>query len=133
MKNGKKAGFVKFPRALLTDEAYRSISVEAKILYALMLDRVGVSEISGWKDAGGKTYIYYTMEEAIVERLCSMEKSVRVGGEDIPADVVKERYRMLDRHSVEYVLDGLQQSKTEIRSLKKYLAAALFNAPRENM
>ena len=54
MGDRKKNGFIKLPRALLLDKSYQCISVEAKVLYALMLDRVGVSAMNGLKDKQGK-------------------------------------------------------------------------------
>ena len=47
----------------MTDEVYRNISVKAKVLYALMLERMVVSEMNNWKDKLDETYIYCTLQE----------------------------------------------------------------------
>ena len=40
--------FYRFPKALFTDSRFREISVEAKVLYGLLLDRMGLSVKNGW-------------------------------------------------------------------------------------
>lgn len=41
----------------LTGTAYKKVSVEAKLLYGLMLDRMGLSAQNGWYDERGRVYI----------------------------------------------------------------------------
>ena len=57
--------FYRIPKALFTDEHFKSMSAEAKILYGLMLDRMSLSTRNGWLDADGRVYIYFTLEDAI--------------------------------------------------------------------
>ena len=57
--------FYRIPKALFTDEHFKAMSAEAKILYGLMLDRMGLSTRNGWLDADGRVYIYFTLEDAI--------------------------------------------------------------------
>lgn len=53
------------PKVLFTDQRYKSVSVEAKLLYGLLLDRMSLSIRNGWLDVDGRVYIYFTLEEAI--------------------------------------------------------------------
>jgi hypothetical protein len=73
--------YLAVPRALLDGSAYRGLSVEAKLLFAAMLNRVNLSEERGWKDAAGRIYIIYTGEEAGELLGCSPHKTVRVFSE----------------------------------------------------
>ena len=57
--------FYRIPKMLFTDRHYKSVSVEAKVLYGLLLDRMGLSIRNGWLDTDGKVYIYFTLEDAI--------------------------------------------------------------------
>ena len=57
--------FYRIPKILFTDRRYKSLSVEAKALYGLMLDRMSLSLRSGWLDESGRVYIYFTLEDAI--------------------------------------------------------------------
>ena len=40
--------FYRIPKALFTDEAFDSISIEAKLLYGILLDRMNLSAKNGW-------------------------------------------------------------------------------------
>ena len=42
--------FYRVPRLLVTGEQYRQVSAEAKLLYGLLLDRMGLSSRNGWYD-----------------------------------------------------------------------------------
>lgn len=51
--------FFRIPRALVKDERFLDLSTGAKLLYGLMLDRMGLSLQNGWQDTEGHTFIYY--------------------------------------------------------------------------
>ena len=67
--------------------------------------------------------------ELIVDTVCSARKTIRVAGDDYPAEVVKSRFLKLDGSHVQYVMDCMKQNTTYVRNIKKYLLAALYNAP----
>lgn len=67
--------------------------------------------------------------ELIVDTVCSARKTIRVAGDDYPAEVVKSRFLKLDSSHVQYVMDCMKQNTTYVRNIKKYLLAALYNAP----
>ncbi len=55
--------FYRIPKVLFTDERFAKISVEAKVLYGLMLDRMCLSVKNGWIDEENRVYIYFKLEE----------------------------------------------------------------------
>ena len=67
--------------------------------------------------------------ELIVDTVCSARKTIRVAGDDYPAEVVKSRFMKLDSSHVQYVMDCMKDNTTYVRNIKKYLLAALYNAP----
>ena len=67
--------------------------------------------------------------ELIVYTVCSARKTIRIAGDDYPAEVVKSRFMKLDSSHIEYVLSSMQENTTYVRNIKKYLLAALYNAP----
>ena len=67
--------------------------------------------------------------ELIVNTVCSARKSIRIAGDDYPAEVVKSRFLKLDSSHVQYVIDCMKNNTTYVRNIKKYLLAALYNAP----
>lgn len=56
-------------------------------------------------------------------------KVIRIAGDDYPAEVVKSRFMKLDSSHVQYVMDCMKDNTTYVRNIKKYLLAALYNAP----
>ena len=67
--------------------------------------------------------------ELIVDTVCSARKTIRIAGDDFPAEVVKSRFMKLNSSHVEYVMDCMKDNTTYVRNIKKYLLAALYNAP----
>ena len=67
--------------------------------------------------------------ELIVDTVCSARKTILIAGDDYPAEVVKSRFMKLDSSHIEYVLSSMQENTTYVRNIKKYLLAALYNAP----
>ena len=67
--------------------------------------------------------------ELMVDTVCSRREMIRVAGDDYPAEVVKSRFLKLSSSHIEYVLDRMQDNTTYVRNIKKYLLAALYNAP----
>ena len=57
--------FYRIPKVLFTDPGFRRITADAKILYGLMLDRMGLSIRNGWLDEQERVFIYFTLEEAM--------------------------------------------------------------------
>ena len=67
--------------------------------------------------------------ELMVDTVCSRRETIRIAGDDYPAEVVKSRSLKLDNSHIEYVLDRMRENTTYVRNIKKYLLAALYNAP----
>ncbi len=98
-------------------EIYREIILE-NIGYEYLIqdshiDREQLDEIAG----------------LIVDTVCSARKTIRIAGDDYPAEVVKSRFMKLDSSHVQYVMDCMRENTTYVRNIKKYLLAALYNAP----
>ena len=67
--------------------------------------------------------------ELMVDTVCSNRKMIRIAGDDYPAEVVKSRFLKIGSSHIEYVLDRMRENTTYVRNIKKYLLAALYNAP----
>ena len=67
--------------------------------------------------------------ELMVDTVCSRRETIRIAGDDYPAEVVKSRFLKLNSSHIEYVLDRMRENTTYVRNIKKYLLAALYNAP----
>ena len=67
--------------------------------------------------------------ELMVDTVCSNRKMIRIAGDDYPAEVVKSRFLKIDSSHIECVLERMRENTTYVRNIKKYLLAALYNAP----
>ena len=67
--------------------------------------------------------------ELMTDTVCSCRETIRIAGDDYPAEVVKSRFLKLDSSHIEYVLDRIRENTTYVRNIKKYLLASLYNAP----
>ena len=67
--------------------------------------------------------------DIILETVCTARKTLRIAGDDYPAELVKSKFLKLDHSHIEFVLDCMKQNTSKIRNIKQYLRAVLFNAP----
>ena len=61
-KEAEQFTFYRLPKALITDNRFKYISNNAKLLYGLMLDRMSLSRKRGWLDAENRVYIKYSIQ-----------------------------------------------------------------------
>ena len=67
--------------------------------------------------------------DLILETVCTRRKTIRIAGDDYPAELVKSKFMKLDSEHIRFVLDCMRENTTKICNIKQYLKAALFNAP----
>ncbi len=70
--------YFKIPRLLITDQKFKHVSTDAKLLYGMLLDRMGLSAKNGWYDDGGRVYIYYTVDEICDDMCCGRDKAMKL-------------------------------------------------------
>lgn len=70
--------FYRIPRQLVTGDRFKRLSTDAKLLYGLLLDRMGLSAKNGWYDESGRVYIYYTLDEIQEDMNCGHDKATKL-------------------------------------------------------
>ena len=65
----------------------------------------------------------------MLDTVCSTKATIRVAGEELPAEAVRSRLLKLTGAHLLYVLDRINENTTEVRHVKQYLLTALYNAP----
>lgn len=80
--------FYRMPKALFTEKDFEGLSCEAKVLYGMMLDRMGLSIRNQWFDSQGRAYIIFTVEDVMSVMGCRSQKAVRLMKELDTADGV---------------------------------------------
>ena len=70
--------FLMVPWLLITAPEYQKLSMESKVLYSMMFDRMSLSKKNNWKDEFGRVFIYYTVDEIIEKMGCCKQKAVKL-------------------------------------------------------
>ncbi len=73
----KQFQFYKLPKMLLSEEL-KELSMDAKVLYSLMLDRAALSFENDWMDEAGRVYIYFTVDEICRVIKCANQKATKL-------------------------------------------------------
>ena len=97
--------FYRIPKLLITSEQFKDVSVESKLLYGLMLDRLSLSIKNGWFDSLNRAYIIYTVEDVI-----ELQEAARVAFDQLPEgtklptvkELNAERIRLIKERQEEY-------------------------------
>ena len=93
-EESEQFSYFRIPRLLVRSKKFKSLSTEAKLLYGLMLDRMGLSAKHGWYDDLGRVYIYYTLDEIQADLMCGHNKAVRLLAE---LDTGKDGFGLIER------------------------------------
>ena len=97
--------FYRIPKLLITSDQFKDVSVEAKLLYGLMLDRLSLSIKNGWFDAFNRAYIIYTIDEVMEDMHCRSQKACKLVAElEKTAGLIKKKRQGLGKPSLIYVL-----------------------------
>ena len=67
--------------------------------------------------------------DLLTETVCTAKDYLTIAGDEYPAALVKSKFLKLDAGHIEYVIDCMKKNTTDVRNIKKYLLAVLFNAP----
>lgn len=70
--------YYRIPRLLITGQQFKGLSTDAKLLYGLLLDRMGLSSRNGWYDELGRVYIYYPLDEVQADLNCGHDKTTKL-------------------------------------------------------
>ena len=68
--------FYRIPKLLFTDERFKDLSTDAKVLYGLMLDRMSLSAKNQWYDREKKVFIYFSLEDVMELLNCKKNKAI---------------------------------------------------------
>ena len=97
--------FYRIPKLLITGEQFREVSIDAKLLYGLMLDRLSLSIRNSLFDDENRAYIIYTIEEVMEDLHCGNQKAVKLLSElENKAGLIRKKRQGLGKPSLIYVL-----------------------------
>lgn len=109
--------FYRIPKALFTDEHFKTISAESKILYGILLDRMNLSQKNGWLDPDGRVYIIFTVEEITEAFQCASQKAVKLLAElETKAGLIERKRQGLGKPNLLYVKNFIASSESQFQN-----------------
>ena len=96
--------FLRFPMTLLANPQYKAMSLEAKFIYSLLLNRLTLSQKNGWINEDGEVYLIYTREEAADILNISYKKTIAAFRELIDNGLLYEKRQGRGYPNLLYVL-----------------------------
>lgn len=112
--------FYRIPKILFTEEYFRTVSCEAKVLYGLMLDRMSLSRKNGWLDEEDRVYIVFQLEEISEFMGCGSQKAVKLMKELSDIGLIEKKRIGLGKPNVIYVknfakkeMEGQKEEKSQ--------------------
>lgn len=120
--------FYRLPRELFTDSKYDNISTDAKLLYAMILDRMCLSEKNGWHDESGRVYQFFTQKEAASLLRCSINKACSLFAVLENAGLIERRRLGLCKASVIYLKKCKPRSQNDVIQNPKTCDSGLTNS-----
>lgn len=96
--------FLRFPLVLLANPNYRELSLEAKFVYALLLNRLTLSQRNGWINGEGEVYLIFTRDEVAATLNISYKKAIAAFKELIAANLLEETRQGRGYPNLLYVL-----------------------------
>lgn len=55
--------FIRIPKLLITDNQFSELTIQAKMLYGLLLDRMAMAIKNKWIDSNNRVYVIYPIAE----------------------------------------------------------------------
>ena len=95
--------FIRIPKAMMTEHVFAPLSVEAKILYGLLLDKMSASVKNQWLDEENKAYVIYQITDIMEDMNISKKKAIASLKELEEVGLVEKKLKGLGQPSLLYV------------------------------
>ena len=102
-KQADQYNVIKVPKLLVHDGAFTELSVDAKMLYGLLLDRMNLSMKNGWLDEQNRVYIIYQIKDIMSDMSMARATAVKYLQELVNFGLVEKKKRGLGLPNILYV------------------------------
>ena len=108
-QSGEMFSYFRVPKILFRDIRFKDLSTDAKTLYGILLDRMGLSTKNGWLDGQGRVYIIFPIQEVMDALGCADNKATKLFRELENAGLVERKRRGLGKPNLIYVKNFADQ------------------------
>jgi len=129
-----KHSFYRIPKQLFTNNYFKGLSLDAKILYGLMLDRISLSVKNRWLDEQNRAYIYFSIEEVMEMLDCGKNKAIKCMkelDEETGIGLIRKRRRGFGKSNMIYVKTFQVEGREEVEPSKTKPETEIEQAPDE--
>ena len=119
---GQEADMVSFyriPKLLFTNDYFRELSTDAKVLYGLMLDRMSLSIKNKWFDAEKRAYIYFSVEDVMEMLNCKKNKALDIFKALEDFSLIERKRQGQGKPAIIYVKSFMEQVTEQGQRLEK--------------
>ena len=116
VEQSESYSFYRIPKLLFTEGMFEELSTEAKVLYGLLIDRIGLSRSHGWKDEAGHVYVYYSMDSVMRALRVGKNKACRLLRELENFGLIERRKQGFCKPARIFVKNFIQSPKQGIQS-----------------
>ena len=118
-KEADQYSFFKIPKILYTDSIFKTLSSDAKVLYAILLDRMSLSMKNGWLDDENKVFIIFTIEEIEETMNIGRNKAINIMKEIQDFGLIEKKRRGLGKPNIIYVKNFLVETMEENSTVRE--------------
>lgn len=119
-RESEQFSFYRIPKLLFTDEYFKGLSCEAKVLYGLMLDRMGLSVKNGWVDEKGRVYIIFTQDDVMELLNCKSQKAAKLLGELYDIGLTEKKRQGQGKPNMIYVKNFVSVQRKNGEEVQKF-------------
>ena len=102
-QSGEVFSYFWVPQILFRDIKFKDLPTDAKTLYGILLDRMGLSVKNGWLDEQGRVYIIFPVQEVMDALGCADNKATKLFRELEKFGLIERKRRGLGKPNLIYV------------------------------
>ena len=110
---GELFSFFRIPKALFQEQQFQDLSIDAKTLYGILLDRMSLSVKNEWFDKKGRVFIIFTIEDVKRTLRCADNKATRLLRELEEFGLIERKRRGQGKPCLVYVKNFSSESSKE--------------------
>ena len=111
--------FYRIPKFLFTNDTFKELSTDGKVLYGLMLDRMSLSIKNKWFDEENRAYIYFSVEDTMEMLNCKKNKAIDTLKAVEEFGLIERKRQGQGKPTIIYVKSFMEEITERVQRLEK--------------